>query len=140
MISKYLLLYCQSEAVVVQGKIRDAAAIIREKWPIWCCGYTPVGCYNQKPEREVDQEWQRIHRDSFDGAIAVCDDCGVVIITRENITTEFLDKLKEIEKQEDIWFDRLDHYKDNTFDIVCRKTYLEDKAYMSTKNKKADVN
>ena len=29
----------------------------------------------------------------------------------------------------DIWFDRLDHYKENTFDIVCMKNYLKDENY-----------
>ena len=41
-------------------------------------------------------------------------------------TEEFYQKLVAIEEQEDTWFDRLDHYKDNTFDIVCLKTYLKE--------------
>ena len=63
----------------------------------------------------------------YDGAIAVCDDCGVVIIPKEQHTEEFLQKLHHIEDQEDIWFDRLDHYKENTFEIVCLKNYLKEK-------------
>ena len=67
----------------------------------------------------------------YDGAIAVCDDCGVVIIPKDKINEELLDKLHHIEDQEDIWFDRLDHYKESTFEIVCKKTYLQDEIYMS---------
>lgn len=131
LISKYLLLYHQSEALIVQGQLRDAAEILREKWPIWCSGYTPIGCFNTKPDTEVDESWKKAHHRLYDGAIAVCDDCGVVVIPKADINEEFLSKLHHIEAQEDIWFDRLDHYKDSTFDIVCRKTYLVDEVYMS---------
>ena len=132
--SKYILLYHQSRAIVVNGKMRDAAAIIREKWPVWCSGYTPVGCFNRKPENEIDLNWKTEHLALYDGAIAVCDDCGVVVIPKDQITEEFLNKLHHIEDQEDIWFDRLDHYKESTFDIVCKKKYLQDNVYMSIRN------
>ena len=134
LVSKYLLLYHQSRAIVVNGKMRDAAAIIREKWPVWCSGYTPVGCFNRKPENEIDLNWKTEHLALYDGAIAVCDDCGVVVIPKDQITEEFLNKLHHIEDQEDIWFDRLDHYKESTFDIVCKKKYLQDNVYMSIRN------
>ncbi len=137
LVSKYILLYHQSEAVVVQGKMRDAAALIREKWPIWCRGYSPVGCYNEKPQKDVDPIWIEEHRRRYEGAIAVCDDCGVVVIPPHCVNEEFLEKLHFIEEQEDIWFDRLDHYKESTFDIVCRKDYLRDETYMSARNRKS---
>lgn len=134
LVSKYILLYHQSRAIVVNGKMRDASALLREKWPIWCSGYTPVGCFNRKPDKEVDSAWKTEHFDMYDGAIAVCDDCGVVVIPKEQITEEFLEKLYHIEDQEDIWFDRLDHYKESTFDIVCKKLYLQDKVYMGIRD------
>ncbi len=135
LVSKYILLYHQSKAIVVNGKMRDAAALIREKWPIWCTGYNPVGCFNRKPQADPNEVWVKEHQDKYDGAIAVCDDCGVVVIPKEHITDEFLDKLHFIEDQEDIWFDRLDHYKESTFDIVCKKMYLQDNVYMDIRNK-----
>lgn len=135
LVSKYILLYHQSRAIVVNGKMRDAAQIIRQNWPIWCSGYTPVGCFNRKPDREVNAKWKEEHFEKYDGAIAVCDDCGVVVIPKENITEDFLKKLHHIEDQEDIWFDRLDHYKESTFDIVCKKKYLEDETYMEIRNR-----
>lgn len=135
LVSKYILLYHQSRAIVVNGKMRDAAQIIRQNWPIWCSGYTPVGCFNRKPSLEVDDKWRKEHFEKYNGAIAVCDDCGVVVIPKENITEEFLEKLYHIEDQEDIWFDRLDHYKESTFNIVCKKKYLEDDEYMAIRNR-----
>lgn len=131
LVSKYILLYHQSRAIVTNGKMRDAAGLIKENWPIWCDGLTPVGCFNRKPEKSFDEEIRKEHSEKYDGAIAVCDDCGVVIIPKECITEEFLIKLHHMEEQEDIWFDRLDHYKESTFDIVCKKKYLDDQVYMS---------
>lgn len=134
LVSKFLILYKQSRGLVINGKMRDAAALIRENWPIWCDGFNPVGCFNRKPERELDKSLFDDGMDKYDGAIAVCDDCGVVIIPKEKITEEFLVAIQNIEAQEDIWFDRLDHYKENTFDIVCMKKYKEDSTYMNQRN------
>ena len=39
---------------------------------------------------------------------------------------ESLKKLENIENQEDIWFEYLDKYKWDTYDIVCLKKYLND--------------
>ena len=131
LVSKYMLLYRQSRAIVVMGKLRDAAALHKENWPIWCTGYTPIGCFNRKPLLPIDDSLVKKHFDMYDGAIAVCDDCGVVIIPKDQINDELLQGLRDIESQEDIWFDRLDHYKENTFEIVCQKKYMDDVAYMS---------
>ncbi len=130
LVSKYLLLYRQSRALIIKGKMRDAAGLIKENWPIWCEGYTPVGCFNREPCHTFDETIKNAKLKKYEGAIAVCDDCGVVVIPKDKITTEFLDKLKNMEDQEDIWFDRLDHYKENTFEIVCQKKYLNDEIYM----------
>lgn len=135
LVSKYLLLYCQSRALVIKGNMRDAAALIKENWPIWCTGYNPVGCFNRKPSTPLEERIRKEYFEKYNGAIAVCDDCGVVIIPKEKITEDFLTALHHIENQEDIWFDRLDHYKENTFEIVCAKNYLQDETYMSRRNK-----
>ncbi len=130
LVSKYLMLYKRSAAIITNGLLRDAAALYRENWPIWCKGVTPLGCYNKKPKGEIAEEIRHAHSKKYDGALAVCDDCGVVIIPKEKLTEDFLKDLQKIESQEDIWFDRLNHYKENTFDIVCKKNYLKDDAYM----------
>ena len=54
-VAKYLLLYRQSEAVVVSGNVRDAHRLIKENWPIWCEGFNPVGCFNRKPTGTIDE-------------------------------------------------------------------------------------
>ena len=126
LVSKYILLYRQASAIVANAKMRDAGAIIRENYPIWSTGVTPVGCFNTKPEPPLDDVIKNEHREKYDGAIMVCDDCGVVLIEKKYHTREFLDKLISIEEQEDIWFDRLDRKKENTFEIVCLKKYLND--------------
>lgn len=130
LVSKYILLYRQASAIVTNAPMRDAGALIREKYSIWCNGFNPNGCFNTKPSGELP--WQIIneHRNYYNDAIAVCDDCGVVIIPKEYHNQEFYKKLENIENQEDIWFDRLDHFKENTYQIVCQKQYLNDKNYM----------
>lgn len=135
LVSKYILLYHQSRAIVINGKMRDASALIKENWPIWCDGFTPVGCFNRKPSTEINEQWKKEHYEFFDGAVAVCDDCGVVVVPKDKLTEDFLNGLEHIEDQEDIWFDRLDHYKESTFDIVCKKKYLQDEIYMSIRKK-----
>ena len=128
LVSKYLLLYKQASAIICNAKFRDAGALIRENYPIWCTGFTPVGCFNVKPIKEIDCNLVKEHKDKYDGAVAVCDDCGVIVIPKECHTEDFYQSLVKMEEQEDIWFNRLDHDKESTFDIVCLKTYL-------TKNK-----
>ena len=56
LVSKYILLYRQSRAIVINGNMRDAAALIRENWPIWCKGLNPVGCFNRKPDKPFNEE------------------------------------------------------------------------------------
>lgn len=124
LVSKYILLYSQAAAIIVDGKIRDAGALIRENYPIWCTGFNPVGCFNNKPESKLPENIVFEHRSKYEGAIAVCDDCGVVIIPKECHNEWFMEKLIKIEEQEDIWFSRLDSYHENTYEIVCLKKYL----------------
>lgn len=125
LVCKYILLYKQASAIICNAKFRDAGALLRENYPIWCTGFTPVGCFNTKPEISLDSTIVENSRSKYEGAIAVCDDCGVVIIPKELHTEDFFQKLIHIEEQEDIWFNRLDHYKENTFEIVCLKKYLK---------------
>jgi len=126
LVSKYLFLYKQVSAVVVRGKLRDVPRLIKENWPIWYEGPTPIGCHNQKNNEPLDPTILKKMQDYYENAIAVCDDCGVVVITKEYHTTDFINALNKIEEQEDIWYNCLDRLKWNTFDIVCLKKYLEE--------------
>ena len=124
-VSKYILLYKQARAIVVTGRLRDIPRLKKENWPIWCNGYTPIGCVNKKPEKDFDENIIKERQALYDGAVAVCDDSGVVIVKKDHINEEFLGKLEFIEEQEDIWYECIDRKKWTTFDTICLKKYLE---------------
>jgi 4-hydroxy-4-methyl-2-oxoglutarate aldolase len=125
LVTKYLMLYRESEALVVLGKLRDIPHLIKENYAIWLKGVSPIGCFNVKSEVDLDEAIIAERRLKYDDSIAVCDDSGVIIIPKEMHTEEFLKKLDWIEEQEDIWFDCIDRRKWSTYDTVCLKKYLE---------------
>ena len=102
LISKFLILYRGAKAVIVDGLVRDIASIKRENFPVWSKGYTPLGCHNRKTEL-FPLEKQKEIEESYNGAIAVCDDGGVTIIKNHFINQSTLDNLAKIEMQEDIF-------------------------------------
>lgn len=126
LVTKFIILYREASAIVMLGNARDANDLIKQNYPVWCKGFNPVGCFNtdvpMTPEiqAEVDKK-----KKFYQGTVAVCDDTGVVIIPKEQMTEEFLGKLQHIEEQEDIWFDCIDHRKWDTYDTVCMKKYLD---------------
>lgn len=126
LVTKYLMLYRQCEALVVLGKLRDIPRLIKENYAIWLQGVSPIGCFNTKSENDLDPEIIAQRRALYDDSIAVCDDSGVVIIPKELHNEEFLKKLDWIEEQEDIWFDCIDRRKWSTYDTVCLKKYLDE--------------
>jgi regulator of RNase E activity RraA len=126
LVTKYLMLYRQCEALVILGKLRDIPRLIKENYPIWLQGVSPIGCHNVKSEIDLDEAIIEQRRQHYDNAIGVCDDSGVVIIPKELHTEEFLKKLDWIEEQEDIWFDCIDRRKWSTYDTVCLKKYLNE--------------
>lgn len=125
LVSKFLALYKQVSAIVVNGYLRDTHNLIKENYPIWCKGFTPIGCYNRKNEIELDHEIVNSWSKKYNGAIAVCDDAGVVIIPPDSINEEFSEMLDFIELQEDIWYYCIDTKKWSTYDTVCLKKYLD---------------
>jgi len=125
LVSKFMVLYRSASALVVRGLVRDAAWLIRENFPIWSEGVTPVGCFNRKNETPPDPVRLEEMRARYDGAIAVCDDSGVVIIPKERVNEELIEKLGWIELQEDAWFHSIDTDKLTTFETVCERKYLE---------------
>lgn len=125
LVSKYLILYKRAAAIVTNAKMRDVHRIIKEKYPVWCQGYSPVGCFNVKNETPFDEAVIHERMETINGGVMVCDDTGVVIIPRKDLTEEFYGKLEAIEEQEDIWFDCIDRRKWDTFDTVCLKKYKD---------------
>lgn len=125
-VSKYILLYLGNQGIVCTGKMRDAHILLKENYPIWCKGVSPVGCFNKEVDKEQFTNEIKRRRDYYQGAIAVCDDSGVVTISKEYISEEFYNKLVAIEEQEDIWYDCIDRKKWSTFRTICLKEYLNE--------------
>lgn len=124
LVAKYAILYKQAKGVVVSGNLRDVHTLIKEQYPIWCWGSTPIGCFNK--DTGIDQKYYKKRKEELDGAIMIADDSGVILVKKEQLTKEFLDGLAKIELQEDIWFDCIDRLKYSTFETVCLRNY-EDK-------------
>ena len=104
LVSKYVLLYKHAKAIVVNGKLRDAHTLIKENYPIWCEGVSPIGCVNYANGEDISVEKLTKLHDKYEGAIMVCDDSGVVLIPKDKINEKLLNGLRFIEYQEDIWF------------------------------------
>jgi regulator of RNase E activity RraA len=121
LVAKYALLYRQANGVVVKGLVRDAHVLMKEKYPIWCYGVSPIGCVNE--ETEFDEESFNKNKEIWDGSIMVADDSGVVAIRKEQLTEQLYSRLEWIEEQEDLWFDCIDRLKYDTFETVCLKKY-----------------
>jgi 4-hydroxy-4-methyl-2-oxoglutarate aldolase len=125
LVAKYLLLYKQASGVVVFGLIRDKAAVTRNGYRIWSQGFTPLGCNNTQVEN-FDPEKADSIREKFEGGIAICDAGGVTLIESNLVNSETLERIKEIEALEDLWFYCLDVLKWSTYEIVCEKKYLKE--------------
>lgn len=125
LVTKYIMLYKRAKAIVINGKLRDAHTLIKEKYPIWLEDVSPIGCVNRPNGPDLTEEEFEKLKAQYDGAIMVCDDSGVVMIPKDKIDEKLLTKLEFIEFQEDIWFYCVDTLKMSTFDTVCKKKYLE---------------
>ena len=124
LISKFVVLYRGATALVVDGLVRDAARIKRERHPVWATGVTPLGCVNEDrgpfpAEQEADL------RELYDNGVAICDDGGVVVIPSGCLDQDMLERLQRIELQEDVWSYCLDTLKWDTKKIICDRAYLE---------------
>jgi regulator of RNase E activity RraA len=131
LICKYLLLYRGASAVVVDGWVRDAAALRRNRYAVWARGATPLGCFNT-PAKPFPATLERSLRERYDGGVAVCDDGGISVIPSHRLDADMLERLHRIELQEDVWFYCLDVLKWDTKTIVCDKRYLEHRAQLPT--------
>jgi 4-hydroxy-4-methyl-2-oxoglutarate aldolase len=129
LVSKFITLYRRAAAVAVNGLVRDAARLRRERYPVWSTGVTPLGCFNVLGEPFPAKLEAEIRAD-VEGGIAVCDDGGVVIIPTLELNEAMLEKLDRIEMQEDIWYYCLNVLKWDTKKIVCDRHYLTEKGLL----------
>lgn len=117
----------QAKAIVVNGLMRDLDGLRKRQFAVWCKGITPVGCFNKQVDETSDiQEQAKQGKEYYDGAIAVCDDSGVVIIPKEEINEQFIAKMQHMREQEEKWFECVEDRGWNTFDTVCLKKYLNE--------------
>ena len=124
LVSKFVLLYREAAAIVSLEKLRDANDLIKNNYAVWCAGFTPVGCFNTNvPETDNVCRIVVERKLRYDGALAICDDTGVVIVPKDKLNEDFYRRLVEIEEQEDVWFNCIDFRKWDTFDTVCLKKY-----------------
>ncbi len=126
LVSSYIMEGRKAKAIVVNGTMRDLLGIRKRKYPVWCKGITPVGCFNVKANLNADViRMARQGMEYYDGAIAVCDASGVVVIPKNEINNEFIDKMNKMVEQENIWFECIEKKGWNTYDTVCLKKYRE---------------
>lgn len=125
LVVKFVTLYRRAAAVAVDGLVRDAARLRRERYPVWSTGVTPLGCYNTQGD-PFPQDKESAIRSEVEGGIAVCDDGGVVLIPAAEVTENTLDRLNKIELQEDIWYYCLNVLKWDTKRIVVEREYLKE--------------
>jgi regulator of RNase E activity RraA len=125
LIAKFVLLYRGASALVVDGLVRDASRLRRERYPIWAQGVTPLGCFNTKTD-DFPAERKAELLAQYDRGIAVCDDGGVVVIPADRINADTLERLHRIEEQEDVWYYCLNTLKWDTKRIVCDRDYLKE--------------
>ena len=122
LVARFLTLYKGAEAIVVNGKVRDVSRLRRESYPIWAKGFTPLGCFNVSADPFPPKKKMEI-RKQVDGGVAVCDDGGVTVIPPNQLNHSMMEKLHQIEDQEDIWYYCLNALKWDTKQIVCDKEY-----------------
>jgi 4-hydroxy-4-methyl-2-oxoglutarate aldolase len=125
LVSKYLILYKKVKGIVVMGNMRDIPDIKKYSFPIWCKGYSPLGCYNRDVTPNDETIIQANERKGIiEGGILVCDDSGCTLIKKELVNDDTYNRLELIELQEDIWGFCINTLKWSTYDTVCLKKYL----------------
>lgn len=126
-VAKQLFTYQRISGLVVNGYVRDAHRLIKENYPIWTIGTTPLGCHNTDvAESPSIRKSVEARKQQFHDSIIVADDSGCTLIESKHLTEDFLNSLQRIELQEDIWYYCLDTLKMNTYEIICLKRYLND--------------
>jgi regulator of RNase E activity RraA len=125
-VSNYLLQHRRARAIVTNGYIRDADVLIKENYPVWCIGATPIGCH--KVQEPVGDDVARLvneRKRQFEGSLFICDDSGVSQITEEWLSDHFKQRIDFIEAQEEVWHYCVNTLKWSTYDTVCLQKYLE---------------
>jgi regulator of RNase E activity RraA len=124
-VANYLIQHRRARAIVTNGYMRDADVLIKENYPIWCLGTTPIGCHKVKEpiSAEVEQ-LTRERKQHFETSLLICDDSGVSQITNEWLHDDFKRRIDFIEAQEEVWHYCVNTLKWSTYETVCLQKYL----------------
>lgn len=126
LVSSFIMESKKARAIVVNGTMRDLEGLKKRNYPVWCKGITPIGCFNVQPNRNAEINRQaKAGMDYYDGAIAVCDASGVVVIPKSEINDDFITRMDNMVEQERIWFECVEQKGWDTYDTVCLKKYKE---------------
>ena len=120
LVSTYIFETKKAAAMVVCGKLRDAKNLKQHGFPIWCDGFTPVGCLNKKSEPDTASNAYKKSKSNFYEKIAVCDENGIILIPNTLNLAMLKKSIDEIGEREKRWFNELKNKKMNTFEIVCK--------------------
>ncbi len=125
LVAKYILLYQKARGIIVNGLLRDIPDLRKYGFPIWCRGFTPLGCYNlEVPESNEVSSLAKSAKARLQDGIVVCDDSGCTMIEANQVNETLFCKLEMIELQEDIWAYCINTLKWSTYDTVCLRKYL----------------
>jgi len=119
LMSRYAFQYKKVLGIVVNGLVRDADELIENNWPVWASGFTPLVCVKVDAV-ETDKAKINALKEKIHGGILVCDDCGCVLISPQQIDQQLLEKLKKASKQEAHWQAAMDQGY-TTFEITCAR-------------------
>lgn len=124
LVSSFIMENKKARAIIVNGSMRDLDGLKKRNYPVWCKGITPIGCFNVQPNRNAEINRQaKAGMEYYDGAIAVCDTSGVVVIPKSDINEEFITRMDSMVEQERIWFECVEQKGWDTYDTVCLKKY-----------------
>ncbi len=125
-VSKYIMLYKNAKAIIVNGLVRDVHRLKKENYAMWSLGYTPLGCFNKEVDLEANIKKEiKTKKELFENSIIVADDSGCTLIEKNKINDILFKRLEFIELQEDIWYFCMDTLKMSTYKTICLKEYLD---------------
>ncbi len=124
-VAKYIFEIKGAAGAVVQGAMRDLDELRERGYPIWCEGFTPIGCIN-KPTSPYPYEEKEVILHKYEGCILVGDSCGVVAIPAQFQNDGMIKRLRALRLQEDAWNYCIDELGWNTIETICDKRYLSE--------------
>jgi 4-hydroxy-4-methyl-2-oxoglutarate aldolase len=129
LVAKYIILYKSCKGIIVNGRLRDISEIKKYNFPVWYKGNNPLGCFNSDIELTDDQyNIVKNRKEYFEKCIVVADQTGVTFIEDTSDLEDLYTRLENIENLEDLWSYCINVLKWSTYETICKKRYLKDRA------------